>query len=409
MSRTPISHKVSTTNAIIDDTVIIIPTYWTWASTDSHGPVTASYDHPTPLDSESTLPALLNDLSEQREAGLRVLILTGLAHPDLGAMAAEHVRGLLEPFRQRLDLRLCDAPTWARFKTIIQLSKPQAEMLHLGSYSGVRNLQLLLPHILGAQVVVALDDDERVEPDYVERALTYIGKTINGQRALGLAGPYLQRDGGVLLHEPPSTGNIFSDKARYINDAMRVLSEPKSPLVPSPIALGGNMVFHHDLFTRVCFDPGITRGEDIDYLINARLQGIGWWFDSNLTILHLPPHHHDTPAYQRTREDVFRFLYEREKLRLHAQVKPAWLEPYPGALLGDDLIEQASSALQMEATPEMVARFGDPQSIVEQAQAHAARNATRYPFFLQAWGELMTRLEQDASLRHEADAAIPRL
>lgn len=351
----------------------------------------------------------MDDLCAQRQAGFRVLILTGLAHPDLGAVIAGHVRDLLQPYRQRLDLRLCDAPAWARLKTIIRLSEPQAEMLHLGSYSGIRNIQLLLPHILGAQVVVALDDDERVEPDYVERALTYVGKTINGQRTLGLAGPYLQRDGGVLLHEPPPTGNIFYDKARYINDAMRMLSEAKSAPVPSPMALGGNMVFHHDLFTRVCFDPGITRGEDIDYLINARLQGMGWWFDSNLTILHLPPRRYDTPAYQRTRQDVFRFIYESEKLRLHGEARPAWLEPYPGALLGDDLIEQASSALRMEATPEMVARFGDPQSIVEQAQAHAARNAARYPSFLRAWGELMTRLEQDVSLRHASAAAIPRL
>jgi len=391
------------------DTTVIIPTYWTWSSSDSRRPVTASYDHPTPLDGDSTLPPLLDDLSQQRDSGFHVLILAGVTHPDLGPAVAGHLRNLLQPYRDRLHLHVCDDAAWKSLKAILQLTELQDEMLHLGSYSGVRNLQLLVPHIFGGQVVLTLDDDERVQPAYVEGALRHVGQSIRGQRALGLAGPYLQRDGGVLLHEPPPTGNIFHDKARSINEAMRTLTASKGRLVPSPMALGGNMVFHRALFTCVCFDPGITRGEDIDYLINARLQGISWWFDPRLTILHLPPRHHETPAYQRTREDVFRFIYEREKLRLSGENRPAWLEPYPGALLGDDLMAQASAALEMDATPELTDRFGDPQSIVEKAQAHAARSAPRYSSFVAAWKELMTRIEKDASLRQNLAAAIPRL
>jgi hypothetical protein len=183
---------------------------------------------------------------------------------------------------------------------------------------------------------------------------------------------------------------------------MRMLTANDGDLVPSPMALGGNMVFHRDLFTRVCFDPGITRGEDIDYLINARLEGFRWWFDPALTILHLPPRHLETPTYQRTREDVLRFIYEREKLRLHGEIKPAWLEPYPGALLGDDLEEHALAALQADATPELVERLGDPKSIVEEARQHAARNAPRYASHLSAWRELMIRIESDEALRDGA-------
>lgn len=391
------------------DISIIIPTYWTWPSSESQRPVLASYDHPTPLDGESTLPPLLDDLSKQRGADFRVLILTGLAHPDVGEAVSAHVRAMLEPYRRRFEIHLCDAPTWTKIKSLLELSEAQSQMLHLGSYSGVRNLQLLIPHILGDRIIIALDDDERIAPDYVQRALTYIGKTVNGQRVLGLAGPYLHRDGNFLLDEPPLTGNPLLDKAHYINAAMRALNQSQDSLAPSPMALGGNMLFHHDVFTQVCFDAGITRGEDIDYLINARLQGIGWWFNAHLTILHLPPHHYDTPVYQRTREDVFRFIYEREKLRLHGYSKPDWLDPYPGALLSDDLIEQATSALQAQASADLIARFGDPQIIVEQAQAHAARTAPRYPACQQAWRELMTHIEQEALLRHELAAAIPNL
>ena len=166
-----------------------------------------------------------------------------------------------------------------------------SDLIHLGSYAGIRNLQLLVPHILGAEAVIALDDDERVEADYVRRALAHVGETKGEGRVLGIAGPYLQPDGGVLLKEPPQSGNVFRDKARHINAAMQGLMKGSDGLVPSPLALGGNMVFHPDLFCNVCFDPGITRGEDIDYLINAHMQGIQWWFDPELTILHVPPRH----------------------------------------------------------------------------------------------------------------------
>jgi hypothetical protein len=385
------------------EAVIIIPTYWTWRSTDGDHTATAAYDHPTPIGGESTLPPLLEDLCNQRAKGFRVLVLVGLAHPDLAGAASEHVRGILQPYRERLDLRICDAASMQGLRTALGSDEAHSDLFHLGSYAGIRNLQLLVPHILGAEVVIALDDDERVEPDYADRALKYAGSARDGERVLGLAGPYLQPKGGVFLNEQPPTGNAFRDKARHINAAMRTLTANAIGLIPSPMALGGNMVFHRDLFRRVCFDPGITRGEDIDYLINARLAGIRWWFDPALTILHLPPRHLETPAYQRTREDVLRFIYEREKLRLYSEVRPAWLEPYPGALLGDDLEEHALAALKAEATPELVERLGDPQSIVEDARRRAARNSPRYAAHLTVWRELMEKAD-----RTIADA-FPRL
>jgi len=41
----------------------------------------------------------------------------------------------------------------------------------LYSYPGIRNCQLVIPHVLGAEVVVTLDDDETVVPDYLTAAL----------------------------------------------------------------------------------------------------------------------------------------------------------------------------------------------------------------------------------------------
>jgi len=390
----------------MNNIIVIIPTYWTWPSNEKGRPETAAYDHPTPLDGESTLPRLLDDLSQQRGPAFTTLVLTGLAHPDLGPAAAAHMSRLLEPYQDRLDYKVCDASAWDGMQIALESASLPIDGLHLGSYGGIRNLQLLVPHILEADVIVALDDDESVQPDYVARALAYVGQMVNGERVLGLAGPYLQPDGSVLLPEPPPTGNPLRDKGRYINQAMRMLTAGQGELLPAPMALGGNMVFHRQLFTRVPFDPGITRGEDIDYLINARLGGIPWWFDPGLTILHLPPRHYDTPLYQRLREDVFRFIYEREKLRLYGYQRPAWLEPYPGALLGDDMVGAALSALQAEASPELVARFGEPDAILAAAQAHATRHASRYAIFAQRWAGLTSRIAQEEPLRRTLAGAI---
>ena len=388
---------VSATSAFI-----VIPTYWTWPSTEDQRPALAAYDHPTPLDSDSTLPPLLEDLAAQVTQGFRVLVLAGLAHPDLGPAVSHHMRRLLGPYRSHLDMRLCDSNVLEGLRDVIRPTVLQSELIHLGSYAGIRNLQLLVPYILGAEAVIALDDDERVKPDYVERALGHLGADLGGQRVLGIAGPYLQRDGSVLLSEPTQTGNVFHDKPRYINAAMQSLTMRAEGLVPSPMALGGNMLFHRELIRSVCFDPGITRGEDIDYLINAHLEGIPWWFDPQLTILHLPPRHLETPPYQRTREDVLRFIYEREKLRLHGEQGPTWLEPYPGAMLGQDVEAHALAALQRDATPELVERLGNPARVITEAHDHAARYASRYAAYLAAWRDLMSGLDEDFAVRQSA-------
>jgi len=389
------------------DLFVVIPTYWTWPQTASAPPTTASFDHPTPLDGESTLPALLDDLCVQQDAGFEVLVLTGLAHVDLAGDVSEHVRNILELYRGRLRMRVVDGPALRRMLDPTRLSDLPTELLHLQSYAAVRNLQLLVPHALGAEVIVALDDDERVEPDYITLARRFIGTKVQGHAVLGLGGPYLQRDGSVLLPEPAATGNPFHDKARYINAAMRLLTESQDAPVPSPMALGGNMLIHRDAFSRICFDPAITRGEDIDYLINARLQGVRWWFDPGLTVLHLPPRHYDSPAYQRMREDLFRFVYEREKLRMHGQHRPDWLEPYPGVLLSDELERQALAALEAEATPELTGRFGTPAAILEQARAHAALHLPRFDDLQKRWARLMRGLQHDRTLRGKLRGAVP--
>ena len=385
--------------------IIVIPTYWTWGSARADGPVETIYDHPTPLDGESTLPRLLESLGALCGPEFSVLILTAVTHPELETAVADRVADLIAPFRAQYG-RGHRAPiaqaTEADAAFMRQRYPDLAGHVQMCGYAGVRNLQLLLPHALGAEVIVALDDDEIVAPDYLRTALHFVGREHEGERVLGLAGFYLDADGGVMQPEQSRAGNIFVDKSALMNDGTRALQAAPGRLVPTPIALGGNTVFHRDLFTRVGFDPGITRGEDIDQLINARLAGFKFWLDKQLVITHLPPDApdsvHSAPSFSKLHQDVLRFVYEREKLRL-AGVDSALFDPYPGRFLRDDVAEQAVEALEAQATPEATARFGSPEAIVAQARHHAEEAAPRYLQFAQEWPRLMEAVGQDAELR----------
>jgi hypothetical protein len=385
---------------------IVMPTYWTWPSSAAARLESGSFDHPTPLDGESTLPRLLQDLSGQSAQDFRLLILVGTAHPSLGTRAAAHVSDLLRPYQDRLSSLVMDWTRLERLQSVLSDHGLTTAGLGLESYAGIRNLQLLVPHILGAEAVVALDDDERVETDYLQRAISQFGPDARNPAVLGLAGPYRQPDGGVLLPARERTGNVFEDKAIYINQAMGGLMAGGEGLRPSPMALGGNMVFHASLLKQTPFDPGITRGEDIDYLINARMGGVTWWFDAGLSILHLPPHHYDSSPFQRLRQDVMRFMYERQKLHLFGWSQPDWLEPYPGALLGPDLEDQARQALERQGTPALWAEYGEPDSILQEASARAGQLAPQYAGFAADWQRMMERIESDQRLRGLLAAAL---
>ena len=379
----------------MSNVVIIVPTYWTWGSGRADGPIETIYDHPTPLDGESTLPRLLESLAALEGPEFNVLILTAVTHPELEQAAAGRVSSLIAPFRAHYPTAQA---TEADAAFIRRRHAGLAGHARMRGYAGVRNLQLLLPHALGAEVIVALDDDEVVATDYLQTALHFVGREHRGERVLGLAGFYLDTGGGVLRPDAPHTGNIFQDKNAIMNEGTRALQATPGRLVPTPVAFGGNMVFHRDLFTRVGFDPGITRGEDIDYLINAHLAGHRFWLDKELVITHLPPEAYITPPYAKLTQDVYRFVYEGEKLRL-AGTDPALFDPYPGRFLRDDVEEQALAALQAKATPEATARFGSPETITAQARHHAVESAPRYFEFARAWPRLMETVGQDAELR----------
>jgi GT2 family glycosyltransferase len=262
-------------------------------------------------------------------------------------------------------------------------------------YAAVRNLQLLIPAMLGAEIIIAIDDDEVLPRNYLTQALKWIGGDYEGEKITGIAGPYLNEEGSPYISEAKEISNILVDKSIFMNQTMRQLLAHPDELTKSPMALGGNMIFHRDLFTQVGFDPAITRGEDIDYLINARIVGQSFYFDPKMTITHLPPRNFEAPQYAKMRQDVIRFIYEREKLNLYHLSADEFL-PYPGALLNNDFIPAALEALRKSAIKEMTEKFSVPKEIIDFSQNYAKKYAPKYMRFAKDWGRAMAWLKRES-------------
>jgi len=352
---------------------IVIPTYWGDADA-------GIYDHPTPLDEEGTLALLLESLCEQDSvSSFSALILVSATKAEYASQATARVRQIIAPYTQKNNLHIADLKTAQFLDQELQSHGLDLRIASMRGYAAARNLQLLIPATMGAEIIIAIDDDEIIPKNYLTQAAKWIG-----EKYAGIAGPYLNEEGSPYIAEAEKVRNILVDKSVFMNETMRNLMTHPDKLKKTPMALGGNMIFQRELFTQVGFDPAITRGEDIDYLINARIAGQSFYFDPKLTITHLPPRHFEAPQYAKMRQDVIRFIYEKEKLRLH-NLSPDEFLSYPGHLLDDDFIPAALEALRAVATPEMIAKFGAPEEIIASAQDYAKKYALEYEAFSTDW------------------------
>jgi hypothetical protein len=274
-------------------------------------------------------------------------------------------------------------------------------LVSLHGYGNVRNIQLIVSHLLGAEIVVGLDDDEIVGTRYLQKAIQFIGREYKGNLIRAIAGFYVDKDGNLGTQVGKAQDNIFLDKGIHMNAALQQLRDIPGRLVETPIVFGGNMVLHRSLFTEIPFDPNIPRGEDIDYLMNARFLGYRSWLDKELTIIHMPPDDYQTPPCLAIQQDVSRFIYQRMKLAFAKGLgleEPEGLDPYPGRFLQRNLEEHAVHALR-SICPGTTHDVSSPDDYVEEAVEEARKKVQQYFAFQSRWEELMTVLEGETPLR----------
>ncbi|MGQ9628314.1 MAG: glycosyltransferase family 2 protein [Anaerolineae bacterium] len=376
--------------------IVVIPTYWTWPTGTFSRAGDVIYDHPTPVDLPGSLSRILQGLAAQRGAPpFAVWVITSTVNARLDAAAESAVEAIISPFREAFPIAQFAHPDLQALRRSLVAQGLQLN-IDLRGYPNVRNLQLIIPYLLGAETVVFLGDEAFPGEDYLARATTLIGQRQGEKEVMALSGLY--RD---WPQEVGEEGNIFSQENALMRQSIEALESRPGRLVESHLAFGDNMVLHRSLFGQVPFDPHITRGEDVDYLINARLTGRRFFLDKELKIAHHSPEEHRISPYLRLRQNVFRFIYEREKLLAArrepdlAPLEPSELDPYPGRFLREDVISQARRALEIAFAGESE----KPEQIIQAALALAQGAAPGYFAFLRAWPKVLATLGQGGTLR----------
>ena len=328
---------------------MVIPSYWGRESSIGWQEGDAIYDHPIPLDHEGTLLRAIESIKILQDKDFQLAIIAVPTTKDIDREVEEKVATIIKSASSEVgvEVMLFGPSHLNKIRDIfIKNGKDEyCDILELRGYSNIRNLCLFIPHIFGSDISVLIDDDEVFEDkEFMSKAKEHIGSDFEGKSVLAVAGYYLQEDGGYLVKSESDEWTKSWKKNEKMNQAFKDYIGTGARLKETPFVFGGNMVIHRDIYKRVPFDPRVTRGEDIDFLMNAKMFGYNFYIDNQLSIKHLPPPK-THPVWRRFREDIYRFIYQRAKIESQKDIEgmtrvyPEDFDPYPGYFFKRDLDE----------------------------------------------------------------------
>lgn len=155
---------------------IIIPTYWTAPSGKPTDRLLNIYDHPTPITEEGTLLRTLDSLVEL-EGDFNVCIIGTMTEENFRPQFEEKMTSMLKHYENKLEIYFFSHSQLDEFHNRLQKSNLefQQKYVNLDGYSNIRNLCIILPHILGSDVAILVDDDEVItDKDFAKKALDYM-------------------------------------------------------------------------------------------------------------------------------------------------------------------------------------------------------------------------------------------
>jgi len=352
--------------------VVLIPTYWSREKKVGWREGDAVYDHPTPLDDKGTLARTLESMKKLAVKDFKLVLLICPTSPEVADEAEKRVMEIVSQVDLKAETYLFTISDLARMTEIIfetDTLHRTGSLLTMYGYANVRNMCLLCADVLSADAAILIDDDEIFEKaDWVERSVEFLGKRIYGDVVYGMAGYYINKYDQYYDDVKTESWMTYWDRFGTKTKAFDEIIGCSPRVKRTPFAFGGAMIIHRDMFQSVPFDPHITRGEDIDYVINSRMYGFSFFLDNTLSIKHLPvPKKH--PQWKRIREDIYRFVYEKAKITSQYKtgnmvvVTPEDFDPYPGEFLRDDLDEKIFRSNMMLAADYMMK--GDAEGCAE--------------------------------------------
>ncbi|MBE9478994.1 MAG: cyclic nucleotide-binding domain-containing protein [Chloroflexi bacterium] len=325
---------------------MVIPTYWSREKAVGWQPGDIIYDHPTPIDQEGTLAKTLESLMVLDDKDFSLVVLACSTAPDIERDVEDRANELVREVDSPIEtFVISHSHLHAMHQTLREAKRDDLiDVLSLAGYSNIRNMCLFIPYVLGAEIAVLIDDDEFIDdPKFIYKAREFISSRFMGQTIDGVAGYYLNAKGSYYDDVPEEIHWMtYWDRFGSKREAFDKIIPGEPRLKLTPFAFGGCMVIHRSLFRTVPFDPRITRGEDTDYVLNARMFGFNFFLDNELYIQHRPPSK-THPTWQRFREDIFRLLYSKAKIDGQTEevnmtlVEAEDLDPYPGEFLRDTL------------------------------------------------------------------------
>ncbi|MCW3132562.1 MAG: hypothetical protein N2V73_07600 [Candidatus Methanospirare jalkutatii] len=336
---------------------MVIPTYWARERSVGWREGDAIYDHPTPLDSEGTLLRALKSIRVLNERDFQLVVIAVATAPEIEEKVEQKVARIVKSAELDVETMLFSA---SHLKKVHELMASEdknecIDLLRLRGYSCVRNICVFVPHILGADVAILIDDDEVFEDaDFIAKATEFIGKKYDGEEVLAVAGYYLNENGDYHIKKPLRPWMKAWNQYECMNAAFDKIIGTEPRLKHTPFVFGGNMVLHRRIWEKVPFDPNVPRGEDIDFLINAKMLRFNFFLDNQLSIKHLPPPKAH-PIWMQLRQDIRRFIYERAKIEHQKEVEGMQrvsvedFDPYPGCFLRADLEERFERACKLLA------------------------------------------------------------
>lgn len=385
--------------------VIVIPTYWCGTDYEAPQDIFESYDHMTRINEEGELARCLKSLTTVK--GARRIIVPVVSEGLPAGQAVAKVKAIVSQFPDFEILVIGDDE--------INLIHARLDDLGMGEYKeavtnvgygSIRNLGLIVSAILGHTEVVFIDDDEVVDdPEFLIKGLYGLGKvTKRGIPILAKSGYYLDRRGSYSTgRKDPWYNHFFKQNQAFDEWIEKAMRGPR--LTPSNSAYGGCMAIHREAYKRVAFDPWITRGEDLDYMINMRMFGLEMWFDNTWQLRHFPPSSLSDAV--RFRQNIYRWVYEHRKLEYLKsqidliQVRARDLDPYPGPFI------DASMRTRLFVTGILrgIARPGGGRGYLgvtieagKVAENYAQENCSKYFRFQTVWPHLIEVLTDDAEL-----------